>query len=406
MPRKRAGSILKRRGGWWARVVFTDSTGKRRERWRRADTKAAATDLRDQLLREIDDRGVDVFEQRERGFDELAAVYLEKHAKPAEYRDGAKVAGLRSYDRVRGQLAVLRTFFGSRPLRSIRYADIDDLRIARLETPIIFNSKRKPKSGEPLKQRQRSVADVNRLLALIRRMLNFAVQSGWLAANPFSAGPSLVRIAEERKRERILSRDEERRLLSKCSDERRHRFRAVLITLVDTGLRMGELVKLTWSDVDMQRGRIVVRAMNAKTLRAREVPMTSRVRAEFKRMAQLGTEPDGRVFRVQNNVRTSFEHVCSEAGLTDLRFHDLRHTAGTRMIEGGLSIAEVARVLGHSQLSTAYRYVNAHDETLSRAAGALERTHRAAEAAAKRDRKRRPVRTSAPKTQRSVQNVN
>src|SRR5215213_7665981 len=104
MGRKRSGSIIKRRGSWWARVVFNDSTGKRRERWRRADTKAAATDLRDALLREIDDRGVDVFEQRDRTFVELARTYEDKHAKPAEYRDGAKVAGLRSHDRVRGQL--------------------------------------------------------------------------------------------------------------------------------------------------------------------------------------------------------------------------------------------------------------------------------------------------------------
>jgi integrase len=390
MPRQRSGSIVRRRGAWWARIVFTDSTGKRRERWRRSDTKAGATDLRDQLLREIDDRGVDVFEQRERTFAELADSYERQHAKPAEYRDGAKVAGLRSYARVRGQIVTLRSFFGERSLRSIRYSDLDDLRIRRLDQRIVFRRK-KANDGDAPKSRARSVADVNRLLALLRRMLNFAVQSGWIVGNPFSAGPSLVRTSQERKRERILSRDEERRLLAKCDFERRYRLRAVLITLLDTGLRMGELLKLTWADVDMKRSRIVVRAMNAKTLRAREVPMTSRVRFEFERMAAVGAEPSARVFRVQDNVRTSFESACKEAQIQDLRFHDLRHTAGTRMVEGGLSIAEVARILGHSQLSTAYRYVNANDETLVRATHALEKTHRDAERATKV----KPVRSSA-----------
>jgi integrase len=374
MPRKRAGSVLRRRGAWWARVVFIDASGARREKWRRADTRAAATDLRDELIRELDDRGLDAFENRDRTFAELADRYEEKHAKPAEYRDGAKVAGLRSFARVKGQLATLREHFGNCSLRSVRYADLDELRTERLAQPVKF------KHHDP---RPRSIADVNRLLALLRRMLNFAVQSGWLIANPFATGPALVRIAEERKRERILSRAEERALLAKCSGSRRRRLRAVLITLLDTGLRKGELMKLIWTDIDLKSGKIHVQAMNAKTLRAREVPITARVRVVLEDMRKRHSGRMPLVFGVKDNVRTSFEKACAECNVAGLRFHDLRHTAGTRMIEGGLSIAEVARILGHSQLSTAYRYVNAHDDTLRRAAEALERTHREAEKRAK-----------------------
>jgi hypothetical protein len=58
---------------------------------------------------------------------------------------------------------------------------------------------------------------VNRELALLRRMLNVAMREGWLMRNPFTAGDPLICLADERKRERILTREEEARLLGACA---------------------------------------------------------------------------------------------------------------------------------------------------------------------------------------------
>jgi integrase len=67
-----------------------------------------------------------------------------------------------------------------------------------------------------------------------------------------------------------------------------------------------------------------------------------------------------------------------KAGLPDVRFHDLRHTAATRLVAAHLPLPEVGRVLGHTQANTTYRYVNANIETTRRAAAASMRSTRKA----------------------------
>jgi integrase len=78
------------------------------------------------------------------------------------------------------------------------------------------------------------------------------------------------------------------------------------------------------------------------------------------------------VFGILDNVKRSFTAARNQAGLNDLRFHDLRHTAATRLVGAHIPLSEVGRVLGHSQANTTYRYVNANVETAKRAAAALD----------------------------------
>jgi integrase len=82
--------------------------------------------------------------------------------------------------------------------------------------------------------------------------------------------------------------------------------------------------------------------------------------------------PNGLVFGVSDNVKRSFMAARSKTGLNDVRFHDLRNTAATRLVGAHIPLSEVGRVLGHSQANTTYRYVNANVETAKRAAAALD----------------------------------
>src|SRR6185503_9960511 len=66
------------------------------------------------------------------------------------------------------------------------------------------------------------------------------------------------------------------------------------------------------------------------------------------------------------------DRARAAAGLPDIGFHDLRHTAATRLVAAHLPLPEVGRVLGHTQANTTYRYVNANIETTRRAATALD----------------------------------
>lgn len=355
---KRDGVFQRKDGSWWARVTYTDSSGKRREAVRRADNKSDAKDKRDELRRLYKDHGERILMNAHMVFNELADYYEKNYVLPAEYVDGRKVRGRRSLRGMNAHLTALREHFGKRKLREIRYGDLERFRAKRLATPT--------KHGK-----QRTIATVNRELEVLRRMLNVAVRESWITKNPFNSGDPLISKADERKRERIISPDEEDRLLAACIDRRTH-LRPILICGLDTGMRSGEILKLQWSDIDFGNSLITVRAFNTKTMRERTVGITPRLAQELEVLYQRSSkDPDVLVFGITDSVKKSFNYVRKATGLPDIRFHDIRHTAATRLIQGGMSLAEVGRILGHTQPQTTYRYVNANTETARRAADVL-----------------------------------
>lgn len=202
----------------------------------------------------------------------------------------------------------------------------------------------------------------------MRRILNIAVSNSWILRNPFKQGESLIRPGEETPRERIISREEELRLLAACDGERQH-LRAILICALDTGMRRGEIFSLTWSDVDFESGLITIRAFNTKTMRERQIAMTERLAIELECLTANRTGE--LVFGIKTHAQHSFDKAKRKAGLADLRFHDLRHTHATRLVGAQMPLAEVGRVLGHTQPSTTFRYVNINADTARRAADLL-----------------------------------
>lgn len=202
-------------------------------------------------------------------------------------------------------------------------------------------------------------------------MMGIAEREGWIIKNPFDMGEPLINPADEKKRERILSREEEMRLLEACTGRTSH-LRPILICALDTGMRHGEILKLIWADIDFTNGLITVRAFNTKTMRERQVAMTIRLEQELWKLYQTAQNKNALVFGIKDNVKRSFNTVRSTAKLPDVRFHDLRHTAATRLVAKHLPLSEVGRVLGHTQPTTTYRYVNSNVETAKRAALALD----------------------------------
>jgi integrase len=357
--KKPTGFITKRRGSWWVRVSFTDAiTGKRRELTRAGRTRAEVCDIRDRLIRELTETsGRSAAHERAR-FADLANYYAGVYLRPAEYRDDRKVAGLRGLASANSRLEVLVEFFGARPLRSMTYGDLLRFKESRLNTPTVRGG-------------ARAIASVHRELELLRRMLTVAVREGWLLQNPFNTGDPLISKADEKRRERILTVDEERRLLAAADRPGREHLRPILICAIDTGMRLGEMLKLQWADVDLFERTIQIRAFNTKTLQARTVHMTERLHRELALRATTVSDAESLVFGVATNVKRSFSSARREADLVGVRFHDLRHTAATRLC-AGLSLPEVGRILGHQQPGTTYRYINADAATARRAAAVLD----------------------------------
>jgi len=208
---------------------------------------------------------------------------------------------------------------------------------------------------------------------MLRRMLNVAQREGWILRSPFAAGDSLISLADENKRERILTREEEVRLLAACETPQRAHLKPILICALDTGMRQGEIFSLRWRDVDLENGLLNIQAFHTKTLKERQVAITTRLALELERLkTSAPANEDGLVFGIIDNVKRSFTAARNKAGLKDVRFHDLRHTAATRLVGAHIPLSEVGRVLGHSQANTSYRYVNANVGTAKRAAAALD----------------------------------
>src|SRR5262249_23931112 len=128
--------------------------------------------------------------------------------------------------------------------------------------------------------RTRGVPCVNRELQTLRRMLNIAVKEGWIQKAPFGKGAALINHADEKHRERVISFAEEERLLAACIGRRAH-LRPLLICGFDTAMRTGEMLKMTWRDVDLENRLVKIPSFNTKTMRERQVAMTERLHDEL-----------------------------------------------------------------------------------------------------------------------------
>jgi len=234
------------------------------------------------------------------------------------------------------------------------------------------------KTPTQYKKRQRSITTVNRELTYLRRIFNIGIQENWLAKNPFSCGEPLIKVSAQRKRERILTIVEEAELLKACEHPQRRHLKPLLIALLDTGARKGEMLKLQWKDVDFEKRLITIQALNTKTLKKRQIAITKRLFDELVKLREKSNQDlESLVFSITDNVRKSFSSACKiagikEGGIEGLTLHSLRHTAATRLVKGQLPIQMVGRILGHQNPQTTYRYLSANNETLHQAASILE----------------------------------
>lgn len=378
---------------WYARIVRIEGNGKKKQYTQKAESKSHARRLRDELTEKFSERGGKAIEGDKMTFGELAEDYKDRKLIPAKYHQNRKIAGLRSYKSALNSLNNLLSYLKNKRIKDITPSEIEKFKQKRLDEPVKIEKKNKKGKFEMV-ERPRSIASVNRELALLRAMLNDAVYNGWLSFSPFQRAKGLISLADETKRERVLTFEEEKRLLQVCSDEmnvsfkwkgkdvsatiksKREHLRPLIIVALDTAMRRGELLKLQWKDVDFITRTINILAFNTKTAKARTVGMTQRVYDELTRLwEQSPKDLDELVFGIKNNVKRSFTSACRDAKIENFCFHDLRHTALTRMIQAGLSPMEVMKISGHSQMTTFLRYINPNTQAVTRIADVLTAFH-------------------------------
>lgn len=323
------GSIFKRSGSWV--IEYRDQNGiLRRKSVGKIGivTKAMAREVLNKRERQVKLGEYDMLDAEIPCFSDYSKEYV------AYQRD---VKQIRSHERTKECVTHFARYFGTKKLSDIRAEDID-----------IYKQKR---LSEGIKQNT-----LARELQVIRNLFNHAEKRNkFFGKNPVreSGIPQF-----NDKKERVLTIDEQHRLLNACTNH----LRDILQIALNTGMRRGEILGLRWEWIDFDENIINLPQTHTKTNRARKVPVNDIVRKIFleRKLLSGGSEF---VFPSEESktghlewLKRSFSTACRTAKIEDLRFHDLRHTAATRLVESGIPLHAVARLLGHSTVRVTERY--------------------------------------------------
>jgi len=184
-------------------------------------------------------------------------------------------------------------------------------------------------------------ATVNRDLSVLRHILYWAVDEQLIAANPLAR---LKMARERRTRRQVLSVWEEQLLLGAA---KAHMYTMVVCAL-DTGMRRGEITGQKWEDIDFSRKLLFVTRSKTPEGESREIPLSDRLHElllKNRKTEGLVVSFRGKPVRI---VKRTWKTALKNAGIRHVRFHDLRHTFNTRLMEAGVMQEVRMALMGHS----------------------------------------------------------
>lgn len=230
-------------------------------------------------------------------------------------------------------------------------SQLGDRQLATL-TPAVIAEKRDELAQRTCNGRPIAGATVNRHLAALSGVLSVAVKEyGWLARNPVAG---VTRFEDSKSIERFLTNDERNALLAACDASPCVMLGPIVRLALATGARQSELIGLQWANVDLKRRAI--RFMDTKNGDARTVPL-AQVAVDLLRDYKASRLPVGAVFPIKKStLNKAWRLARTESGVTQFRFHDLRHTAASYLAMSGASLMDIGAILGHKTLAMVQRY--------------------------------------------------
>ncbi len=224
----------------------------------------------------------------------------------------------------------------------------------------------------------RSAQTIRHVLAALRQVYNFAKRHCLYAGdNPVSL---IKKPAADARRLRFLTHEEADRLLAALA-ERESNVHDMALLALHCGLRAGEVFSLTWGDVDMDRGVLILR--DTKSGKSRAAFMTEALAAMFSAMERGGpndlvfpSAKGGRIVQISETFNRVVAALGLNNGVTDPRqkvvFHTLRHTFTSWLVEQGVDLYTVKELMGHGTLTMTERYSHLSPDKLRRAVKTLE----------------------------------
>ncbi|HET9532544.1 MAG TPA: site-specific integrase [Blastocatellia bacterium] len=263
----------------------------------------------------------------------------------------------RSWNSDASRLKPILAYFGSKKMLDISPFLVEKFKVTRSKAVTV-------------RGKQRSRTSVNRELELLSRIFSLAISNREVRNNPVA---EVDQYKGEIRRSRYLLSDEEERLMAQFTGKRSH-LRLIVLVALQTGMRLGEILKLRKKELDFHRGEIQV--TRTKTDEDRRVPMNDRLYRELaSHCSGLSTEyvfANPETGRPLVCIKRAFQKALEDAKIEDFRFHDLRHTAATRMGEAGIDPFTIAAILGHKSIAMTASYTHATQQAKRRAVAALE----------------------------------
>jgi integrase len=331
MKKERKDRNLKFKEGAWYFDFSKD--GKRYIRLG-GSTKQAAKDamarLQVELLNKPDSTNTYAVEAEDPVFPDFAKEFIELYAKSKK----------RSWQRDEYSIARLSAFFGRRHLSQISLLLIEKYKLER--------------------KAKVSTATINRELACLKTILSVAID--WNKLVPGFPLKKIELAKENNARTRVLSPNEETALMAEATPH----LRPMVTLALNTGMRLGEILKLRRDHISFTTRMITIPAENSKSKKTRQVPMNEVVLDLIRKLAPA----EGFIFRKRHgepyeNVNTGLQAACVRAKVNAFRFHDLRHSFATRFVERGGNVVLLSKILGHSTISITYnRYCHPSNDAM------------------------------------------
>lgn len=201
---------------------------------------------------------------------------------------------------------------------------------------------------------------IRKELHLIGRILKHA-QREWEVALPRGNPVETISIPSSPKgRERRLLPGEED-LILKAATEYGGEIGSIIGFAIETAMRRGEIAELRWNDINLMKRTAAL--WDTKNGDSRIVPLST---TAIRILKELPRHISGKVFTMRpDSITKAFDRLCNRLQIEDLRFHDLRHEATSRLFERGLSIMEVSSITGHKDLVMLKRYTHLKAEDLA-----------------------------------------
>lgn len=241
------------------------------------------------------------------------------------------------------RLNVVLSILGDKPIANITAADIAEV-------------------AKTLRKQGRSEGTVAGYMANIKTLLNTA-HKVWEVIDRV---PHITVPKPKNGRLETLSENEENMLLDQLRADGQDEYADLYTVLIDTGMRYGEAETLTKQNIDLERKLIILNPEQTKDSEQRIIPMTKRVFAIFQKRTRFNVNR-------WTSVRL-FKNTLEKVGVTKkLVVHSLRHTCASRMVQNGVNLEVVAKILGHSSIIVTQRYAHLADKQLRAAISALEK---------------------------------